>query len=94
MNEIDFSETQPTQVDEIPDELPVLPLKETVVFPESMTPLAVGQERSVKLIDDVGFDVHAGPYSFSVSATDSSSRGASRRSSRMAALSSEPMPIA
>ena len=34
-------------------QLPVLPLKETVVFPESMTPLAVGQERSVKLIDDV-----------------------------------------
>jgi ATP-dependent Lon protease len=33
--------------------LPVLPLKETVVFPESMTPLAVGQERSVKVIDDV-----------------------------------------
>ena len=33
--------------------LPVLPLKETVVFPESMTPLAVGQERSIKLIDDV-----------------------------------------
>ena len=33
--------------------LPILPLKETVVFPESMTPLAVGQERSVKLIDDV-----------------------------------------
>ncbi len=34
-------------------QLPVLPLKETVVFPESMTPLAVGQERSIKLIDDV-----------------------------------------
>jgi ATP-dependent Lon protease len=34
-------------------QLPVLPLKETVVFPESMTPLAVGQDRSVKLIDDV-----------------------------------------
>ena len=33
--------------------LPILPLKETVVFPESMTPLAVGQERSVKLIDEV-----------------------------------------
>ena len=33
--------------------LPVLPLKETVVFPESMTPLAVGQERSIKLIDEV-----------------------------------------
>jgi ATP-dependent Lon protease len=38
---------------ETPSRLPVLPLKETVVFPESMTPLAVGQERSVKLIDDV-----------------------------------------
>ena len=38
---------------ELPATLPVLPLKETVVFPESMTPLAIGQERSVKLIDDV-----------------------------------------
>jgi len=38
---------------ETPTRLPVLPLKETVVFPESMTPLAVGQERSIKLIDDV-----------------------------------------
>jgi ATP-dependent Lon protease len=37
----------------IPDELPVLPLKETVVFPDSWTPLAIGQERSVKLVDDV-----------------------------------------
>ncbi|HEX6680207.1 MAG TPA: endopeptidase La [Gaiellaceae bacterium] len=38
---------------EIPSELPVLPLKETVVFPQSMTPLAIGQERSVKLVEDV-----------------------------------------
>src|SRR6266849_9445720 len=37
----------------LPEALPVLPLKETVVFPESMTPLAIGQERSVRLIDDV-----------------------------------------
>ena len=37
----------------MPSQLPVLPLKETVVFPESMTPLAIGQERSIKLIDDV-----------------------------------------
>src|SRR5207253_4222828 len=27
-------------------------LKETVVFPQSMTPLAIGQDRSVKLIED------------------------------------------
>src|SRR3954463_4177531 len=39
--------------DELPATLPVLPLKETVVFPESMTPLAIGQERSIELIDDV-----------------------------------------
>jgi ATP-dependent Lon protease len=39
--------------DELPATLPVLPLKETVVFPESMTPLAIGQERSIRLIDHV-----------------------------------------
>jgi ATP-dependent Lon protease len=53
MSETEFTETPPTQVDEIPAELPVLPLKETVVFPESMTPLAIGQERSIALVDDV-----------------------------------------
>jgi ATP-dependent Lon protease len=37
---------------EVPSILSVLPLKETVVFPQSMTPLAIGQERSIKLIDD------------------------------------------
>jgi ATP-dependent Lon protease len=40
-------------VPEVPKELPVLPLKETVVFPEAMTPLAIGQERSMQLIEDV-----------------------------------------
>jgi len=39
--------------DELPPALPVLPLKETVVFPASMTPLAIGQERSIALVDDV-----------------------------------------
>ncbi|HJQ74736.1 MAG TPA: LON peptidase substrate-binding domain-containing protein, partial [Gaiellaceae bacterium] len=53
MSEIEFAETQPAQVDEIPAELPVLPLKDTVVFPDSMTPLAIGQERSIRLVDDV-----------------------------------------
>ncbi|HVA30527.1 MAG TPA: endopeptidase La [Gaiellaceae bacterium] len=38
---------------ELPTTLPLLPLKETVVFPDSMTPLAIGQERSIALIDDV-----------------------------------------
>jgi ATP-dependent Lon protease len=38
---------------EVPSTLPVLPLKETVVFPQSMTPLAIGQERSITLVDEV-----------------------------------------
>ncbi len=41
---------------EIPSTLAVLPLKETVVFPGSLTPLAIGQDRSVRLIDDVVSD--------------------------------------
>src|SRR5262249_19790344 len=44
---------EPTGDVELPAVLPVLPLKEMVVFPQSMTPLAIGQERSVRLIDDV-----------------------------------------
>ena len=35
------------------DALPVLPLRDSVAFPETMMPLAVGQERSVKPVDDV-----------------------------------------
>jgi ATP-dependent Lon protease len=48
-------ETPLVEVDDvdIPNVLPVLPLRETVVFPESMTPLAIGQERSIRLVDDV-----------------------------------------
>jgi len=53
MSEMEFADTAAMQVDEIPAELPVLPLKETVVFPDSMTPLAIGQERSIRLVDDV-----------------------------------------
>ncbi|HLY95111.1 MAG TPA: LON peptidase substrate-binding domain-containing protein [Gaiellaceae bacterium] len=37
----------------LPAALPVLPLKETVVLPGTMTPLAIGQERSLTLIDDI-----------------------------------------
>jgi ATP-dependent Lon protease len=51
-----MSELVEEQVDieelELPSELPVLPLKDTVVFPDSVLPLAIGQERSVRLVDD------------------------------------------
>jgi ATP-dependent Lon protease len=33
--------------------LPVLPLRDVVAVPDTMLPLAVGQERSVRLVDDV-----------------------------------------
>ena len=50
----DLALEQPDELQiEYPAALPVLPLKEMVVFPQSMTPLAIGQERSVRLIDDV-----------------------------------------
>src|SRR4051812_8335303 len=40
--------TSPT----LPDALPVLPLRETVAFPDTLTPLAVGQPRSIELVND------------------------------------------
>jgi ATP-dependent Lon protease len=37
----------------IPDALPVLPLRDAVVFPLTAAPLSVGQPRSLRLVDDV-----------------------------------------
>ncbi len=37
----------------LPDTLPALPLRDTVTFPDTLTPLAVGQPRSIALINDV-----------------------------------------
>lgn len=62
-----MSEREPTQVEipgpmgeqalilrtKLPDALPVLPLRDTVAFPHTVMPLVVGQERSVKLVNDV-----------------------------------------
>jgi ATP-dependent Lon protease len=54
MTDVSFEIPEMTETElELPASLPILPLKETVVFPQSMTPLAIGQERSIKLIDDV-----------------------------------------
>src|SRR5689334_961087 len=36
----------------LPDELPILPLRDTVLFPNSFLPLAVARESSVRLIDE------------------------------------------
>ena len=46
---------------EIPEELPILPLRGVVVYPLMVVPLTVGQARSVRLIDDVAVgDRHVG----------------------------------
>ena len=37
----------------LPGVLPILPLQETVVYPFIVRPLVVGQERDIRLIDDV-----------------------------------------
>src|SRR6185437_16602272 len=37
----------------VPPALPVLPLKDAVTFPDTLTPLAVAQPRSVQLVNDV-----------------------------------------
>ena len=37
----------------LPEAMPVLPLRDTVAYPDTLAPLGVGQERSIKLVDDV-----------------------------------------
>jgi ATP-dependent Lon protease len=48
-----INEIQLPEVGELPKQLPVLPLKGTVVFPGAMAPLSVGEQRSIRLVDDV-----------------------------------------
>jgi ATP-dependent Lon protease len=37
--------------DALPEDLPLLPLRDTVVFPQMMTPLVVGRDRSIKAVE-------------------------------------------
>lgn len=51
-------DTEPEEVEagtepEVPEILPILPLRGTVVFPMTLLPLAAGQPRSLRLIDEV-----------------------------------------
>lgn len=40
-------------IQRIPSEVPILPLRGLVVYPQTAVPLSVGQPRSVRLVDDV-----------------------------------------
>src|SRR3990172_759809 len=51
-NDLIEHETQDIR-DRIPEVMPILPLRDTVVFPNIVTPLVVAREKSVKLINDV-----------------------------------------
>lgn len=51
MTPLGFELTEPQKTD-FPEIIAILPLKNTVVFPNSVLPLAVGRESSVKLIED------------------------------------------
>src|SRR6266480_7773557 len=51
--ESDHSQNNDEEPLSIPDELPILPLKDTVIYPFAVQPLGVGQERSIRLIDEV-----------------------------------------
>src|ERR687888_2357070 len=41
------------KIQTIPEELPILPVRDAVIFPHAVIPLTVGRESSVKLINDV-----------------------------------------
>ena len=49
---LEAEEVSSTERPFIPDTLPVLPLRDTVLFPNSFMPLAVAREASVRLIDE------------------------------------------
>ncbi len=44
---------QEALIGRIPSELPILPLRGLVVYPETAVPLSIGQPRSIRLVDDV-----------------------------------------
>src|SRR5438105_8274902 len=51
----DFEELEDIQqkVQTIPSELPILPVRDAVIFPHAVIPLTVGRESSVRLINEV-----------------------------------------
>jgi ATP-dependent Lon protease len=54
-DDIDQGDTldEPDLFDQIPPELPILPLRGVVVYPQTAVPLTIGQPRSIRLVDDV-----------------------------------------
>ena len=64
--------------------LPILPLRNSVVFPASVVPINVGRPRSVRLVEDLARATSAPSSASSASATPRSTSRASRTSTRSA----------
>ncbi len=50
---MEIIEAETEKMPAVPAELPLLPLKDTVVYPLTVYPLVIGKEKSIKLINDV-----------------------------------------
>ncbi len=46
-------EADPAGSGDLPEDLPILPLRGVVVYPQTAVPLTIGQPRSIRLVDDV-----------------------------------------
>ncbi len=53
VNDIEIDDDSDEVETVVPEELPILPLRGVVVYPETIIPLTVGQPRSIKLVDEV-----------------------------------------
>lgn len=50
---MEIMEPEKEKAPSVPDELPLLPLKDTIVYPFTVYPLVIGKEKSIKLVNDV-----------------------------------------
>ncbi len=50
---MEIAETDLEKIPPVPDELPLLPLKDTIVYPLTVYPLVIGKDKSIRLINDV-----------------------------------------
>jgi ATP-dependent Lon protease len=85
---------------QIPGELPIVPLRGLVVFPFAVVPLGVGQERSIKLIDDamrgdrlIGLAAQRDPEIEQGGPNDTYSMGTAARIARLLRLPNGTMQI-